>query len=330
MAQVRLFSDIEVESMKMDIYLPDERNPPPPGGRSVVYFIHGGAWLTGSKESCREQCRTLAENGYVAVAPNFALSSVDFWTVGLVINMMAALLVVFTLASHNSHEIALLLLLALVAVCFAYVLGSLPRTTDTSQVQHPAHIQDLARGLEWMSKNIQQYEGDANRIHLLGHSAGGHLAALLATNTTYLVAAGVDPSIVKSCTSISGVYSDQRMKETKMGQELLKTVFGDRKQYFDAFPIYNVSSRSPPFLLLNAEYDISLKRHSYDFHYTLREAGAYVRTEYFPDLTHFSIVQDWHSANRSVIKTITEFIQEIDDIVLKTDATTSLPWLRVI
>jgi acetyl esterase/lipase len=43
------------------------------------------------------------------------------------------------------------------------------------EVKHPVHAEDLADCLLWMSKNIVNYKGDINNVHILGHSAGAHL-----------------------------------------------------------------------------------------------------------------------------------------------------------
>jgi acetyl esterase/lipase len=56
------------------------------------------------------------------------------------------------------------------------------------KVQHPAHIQDVAKGFAWTVANIGKHGGNAGAIFVSGHSAGGHLAALLATDDDYLKA----------------------------------------------------------------------------------------------------------------------------------------------
>ena len=42
----------------------------------------------------------------------------------------------------------------------------------------PAQLDDTLDGLAWVHRNIVRWGGDARRIYLGGHSAGGHLAAL--------------------------------------------------------------------------------------------------------------------------------------------------------
>ncbi len=49
-------------------------------------------------------------------------------------------------------------------------------------VQVPAMADDCARAILWTQQHAAEYGGDPARIYLMGHSAGGGLAALLATN----------------------------------------------------------------------------------------------------------------------------------------------------
>ena len=52
---------------------------------------------------------------------------------------------------------------------------------------------EVAKAVEWTKNNIAKYNGNPNAIFLTGHSAGGHLVALVATNPKYLK----DNSIIK-------------------------------------------------------------------------------------------------------------------------------------
>jgi len=56
------------------------------------------------------------------------------------------------------------------------------------QVLVPQQADDCARALAWTVAHIKDYGGDPARIVLMGHSAGGGLAALLATGSDTLLA----------------------------------------------------------------------------------------------------------------------------------------------
>jgi arylformamidase len=59
------------------------------------------------------------------------------------------------------------------------------------QVAFPAHAEDVAAAIAWVRANIAQYGGDPARIFLMGHSAGCHLVALVATDQRYLAKHGM-------------------------------------------------------------------------------------------------------------------------------------------
>lgn len=54
----------------------------------------------------------------------------------------------------------------------------------TPEAPFPAQIEDCNAALAWLRRNAAEYRLDANRIGVIGHSAGGHLCALLAVTGT--------------------------------------------------------------------------------------------------------------------------------------------------
>jgi acetyl esterase/lipase len=115
----------------------------------------------------------------------------------------------------------------------------------TPQVKHPEHIKDVARAFAWTYKNIAKYGGKADQIFVSGHSAGGHLVALLATDDIYLKAQGLSLANIKGAIPISGPLLVKN-----------KEVFGDEESCRQASPLNHVTGHTPPFLFLYAEKDI--------------------------------------------------------------------------
>jgi arylformamidase len=58
---------------------------------------------------------------------------------------------------------------------------------------------DVATALGWVHKNIATYGGDPNRLLVMGHSAGGQLAALMCTDEKYVKAEGFSLAAIKGC-----------------------------------------------------------------------------------------------------------------------------------
>lgn len=75
------------------------------------------------------------------------------------------------------------------------------------QVQHPGHIEDVARAFAWTNKNIGKYGGREDQIFVAGQSAGSHLAALLAPNEAYLKAEKLSLKDIKGAMPVIGVHT---------------------------------------------------------------------------------------------------------------------------
>jgi acetyl esterase/lipase len=120
-------------------------------------------------------------------------------------------------------------------------------------VQHPAHVEDVARAFAWTVRNVTKHGGRADAIFVGGYSAGGMLAALLATDESYLKVHELSFSDIKGVISVSG---PQRLEFT----EQLADTFGTKEACAKASPLNHVGTRHPPFLILFAEKDIDLIR----------------------------------------------------------------------
>lgn len=69
----------------------------------------------------------------------------------------------------------------------------------------PAAFDDAVALLAELPRRIGALGGDASRIYLAGHSAGGGIAAMTALRTPALRAAGVGPEAIRGCLPISGI-----------------------------------------------------------------------------------------------------------------------------
>ena len=71
-------------------------------------------------------------------------------------------------------------------------------------VRLPVMVEQIRRGIAWLHANVKRFGGDPGRIHLSGHSSGGHLAAVLLT--TDWPQFGLPADVLKSGLCISGMY----------------------------------------------------------------------------------------------------------------------------
>ena len=100
-------------------------------------------------------------------------------------------------------------------------------------VAHPAHVEDAAAAVAWVTRNIQRYGGDPSRMALVGHSAGALIAALLATDQRRLGAHGLGLDVWDAVVLLEGqeydVESRMRWAQQTMPERLADpySKFGD-------------------------------------------------------------------------------------------------------
>jgi len=131
------------------------------------------------------------------------------------------------------------------------------------RVKHPEPARDVAYAVRWTRQNISVYQGNPERLVISGHSAGGHLGALIALDASYLDGIGLSFAGIKGVVGICGVYNLSHFAGRNWMAEHLMTraAFGnDHGVRAQASPVNHVRAGVPPFLLLNAEKTKSSKR----------------------------------------------------------------------
>ncbi len=125
-------------------------------------------------------------------------------------------------------------------------------------VSHPAHVQDAAASFAWVKRHIAEYGGDADRVFASGYSAGGYLAALLATDGRYLAAHQLSPRDIRGVVPVSAFYWVERRG---VAPDRDPTVWGtDRAVWVDASPAHHLHANAPPMLILYADRDEDWRR----------------------------------------------------------------------
>jgi acetyl esterase/lipase len=174
----------------------------------------------------------------------------------------------------------------------------------TPEVQHPGHIQDVARAFAWIYKNIAQYGGNPSQIFVTGHSAGGHLTALLALNKKYLQAEGLSTDLIKAALPISGVFN--------LGNLGLNEVFtSDPEIRRDASPIAHVGEKQPPFFLIYAQNDLpTLDAQAIELAKLLQQKGTEANILMVPNRDHISIIGSIGIVDDVTTDAIIKFVRE--------------------
>lgn len=167
--------------------------------------------------------------------------------------------------------------------------------------QHPAQIEDVAAAFAWVVRNIERYGGDPRRIFVAGHSAGGHLAALLALDQRYLQALGLSSRDIRGVVALSGVYEIRGPR----------SVFGgDPGALQRASPLRYVTAGAPPFLVAYCERDFAtLPEQARRFHSALREAGVPAELLFILGQGHISEILHMAAQDDAIVQAMLRFMQ---------------------
>ena len=148
---------------------------------------------------------------------------------------------------------------------------------------HPAQIEDVAAALAWTVEHIAEHGGDPKRIYLAGHSAGGHLVALLALDPRWLAAHQLTSKSIRGVMALSGVYD---LSVTDAAESVFSADPAKRRE---ASPQTFARPPAPPFLVSYCQWDyMLLPAQAIGFHGALRKAGIDAELVYVPGENHLS------------------------------------------
>lgn len=130
------------------------------------------------------------------------------------------------------------------------VVAFIPDYRKYPDVRFPAFMHDAANAVRWARAHSSEFGGDPQRIFVMGHSAGGQIAALLACDKRYLNAVGMRPRDLAGMIGVAGAYAFLPFVEDE------PEIFGDDpKGRYDSQPINFVDGDEPPMLLLQGTDD---------------------------------------------------------------------------
>ncbi len=173
--------------------------------KKIVIFFYGGSWDSGEKADYKFVGEALSSQGFIVVIPNYRVYP---------------------------------------------------------DVLFPAFMEDPASVAKWVKTNIQQYQplpnnltastnsstlasrDNVDKVFLTGHSAGAHLAVMLAVNPEYLAQVSLKPTDFSGVVGLAGPYDFLPLRAAR-----LKVIFGAEAERWKSQPISFVDGKNPPMLL---------------------------------------------------------------------------------
>lgn len=128
----------------------------------------------------------------------------------------------------------------------------IPDYTKSPEANYDQMAMEIASAVLWTKKNIIDHGGDSNRIFIAGHSAGGHLAALITIKKEYFeklkIANPVKGLILIDAAGLD-MYGYLQEENFETGNTYLETFSTDPATWKEASPLYFLHSNMPPMLI---------------------------------------------------------------------------------
>ena len=181
------------------------------------------------------------------------------------------------------------------------------------EVMYPEFLKDGAAAVAWTTANIERFGGDRKDIFLMGHSAGAHIAAMLALDPIYLAEQKVPMTSIKGLIGLAGAYDFLPLTEPNV-----IALFSTQKNLTMTQPISYVkpgaAASFPPVLLLQGDADKRVyPKNAINLTRELRAVGAKVEFDLLPGVDHTSIIAKFTRVLRGDGKLVDRVDQFIRD-----------------
>ncbi len=176
----------------------------------------------------------------------------------------------------------------MMAVVIDYPLSPAARYDDMAQ--------STAQAVAWVSKHAAEYGANPDLIFVSGHSAGGHLSALVALDNHYLKEAGVDSSVIKGAVMIDAAGLDMYTylkEENGLIEEptYAQTFTTSPAEWKKASPIFYITPSQLPMLIFQGGRTYpSIERSNARFLKELNAQGARVEFKLVPRKKHVPMI----------------------------------------
>jgi acetyl esterase/lipase len=174
----------------------------------------------------------------------------------------------------------------------------------------PEFLQDAARAVAFARAHAREWGADPERLVLMGHSAGAHIAAMLTFDRQWLAAEELDARRdVAALVGLAGPYDFLPIRS-----RILQRIFGGPDRH-ETQPIAFVTGREAPSLLIAARRDTLVDPGNTErLAAKIRERGGRVEERLYGRVNHFTLIGSLAPGLRVLAPTlreVTDFIWRV-------------------
>lgn len=182
------------------------------------------------------------------------------------------------------------------------------------QSTFPTFVEDAALAVKWAHDHAEELGADPRRVFVMGHSAGGHLAALVTVDERYLRALELDKNVIAGTITLAG---PNRMPYLiRSARPAFGVAMSQSSAPRQAEPATFVDGAEPPMLLIQGERDWRMPTiNTTSMGDLIRSRGGRVRTIIYSNTGHTNVLTDIasDSPNRArVLDEVLDFMATVN------------------
>lgn len=174
------------------------------------------------------------------------------------------------------------------------------------KVRMDGFVGDAAHAVAYVDAHAGEWHGDRTKLFLMGHSAGAHIAALLATDQHWLKDVGMQPDKLAGFIGLAGPYDFLPLTDADYVDMFGHTAAEQARSQ----PVNFVDGDEPPMLLLHGESDTTVKpSNTVSLAKKMRAHGEPVTVTMYPDMAHIGILLKLGSKTSAVRDDVVRFVK---------------------
>lgn len=171
------------------------------------------------------------------------------------------------------------------------------------QARFPTFVEDVAAATAWLHHALPADDGRPRRLVLIGHSAGAHIAALVALDRRYLRSVGLQSDTIAGLVGLAGPYA---FDPTTFAST--RAIFATAASAEITRPVTFAGPLAPPTLLFHGTVDTTVRpANSRTLAQRLNESGVSARYRELDGVGHIGILL----ALSPALPSSTEMLDEI-------------------
>jgi len=156
-------------------------------------------------------------------------------------------------------------------------------------------VRQTRAAVAWAYRNAESFGGDPERIHVAGHSAGGHLVAMLLA-TDWEGVYGLPAGIIKGATAISGLFDLAPFPYTFL-QPKVQLTWDQVRRNSPILHLPDPQGGAPPLLVAYGEDETDeFRRQSEEFFAAWKAKGLEGQLLALPGKNHFDVIDGFLDA----------------------------------